>query len=57
MQYIAADESLFTHINGEQIEVVGLIKAETIDIWLEIAQRRDSDSLKSKQLLEIYRSW
>ena len=46
-QHIPTDESLFTHTNGEQTWVVGLINSETNQIRLEIVKNRDTETLKS----------
>ena len=44
---ICADESLFTHKEGEQTWVLGLINLENNDIRLEIISNRNEATLKS----------
>ena len=44
--HISTDESLFTHLDGVQQQVIGLINAETNQLLLEIATERDESTLK-----------
>ena len=43
---VAVDESLFSHLNDEQIWLVGLINLRTNDIRLELVENRSSETLK-----------
>ena len=42
----AIDESLFTHINEEQIWVIGIINNKTFDLRLKLSKQRNSETLK-----------
>lgn len=44
--HIAIDESLFTHCDGVQQWVIGMINSETNLIRLEVVESRDTDTLK-----------
>lgn len=44
---VAVDESLFSHLNDEQIWYVGLINLRTNDIRLEVVENRSSQTLKT----------
>lgn len=44
---MATDECLFTHQDGIQTWVIGLINTESNNIRLEIVTSRDSDTLKN----------
>lgn len=46
LAHIAVDESLFTHLNGIQLWVIGLINIESNDIRLDIVKERDTNTLK-----------
>ena len=46
-QFIAVDESLFTHNQGHQQLVVGLINTETNDFRIELVDSRDQTTLKN----------
>ena len=43
---VVVDESLFSHLNDEQIWLVGLINLRTNDIKLELEENRSSETLK-----------
>ena len=40
------DESLFSHQNGEQIWIVGLLNNDTNELWLEMVKDRNSEVLE-----------
>ena len=44
--HIATDESLFTHLDGVQQWVVGMINAETNKLRLEVVTEKDESTLK-----------
>ena len=44
--HISIDESLFTHNNGNQVWVVGLINIDTNSIRLEVVENRNSETMK-----------
>ena len=44
---VCVDESLFTHQQGEEIWVVGLINTSNNEVRLEVVSNRNKDTLKS----------
>ena len=54
--FYAADESLFTHHNNEQIWVLDIVNTDTKDFRILTVKNRDSDTLQNF-ITKFYSNW